>query len=63
MKFEEALNKLEEIVEKLEKGDLPLEETIEIFEEGINISKNCSKQLNEAELRVKKLVDFDRVTH
>ena len=59
MKFEESLNKLEEIVEQLETGDLSLEESLEAFEEGIRLSRFCSKQLNDAELRVEKLIAID----
>lgn len=60
MKFEDALVRLEEIVEELEKGELSLDETLKIFEEGIRMSKNCSQQLNEAELKVEKLVGIDK---
>jgi len=59
IKFEEALEKLEEIVEKLEAGDLSLDESLSAFEEGIKLSRLCSKQLNEAELRVEKLIAVD----
>ncbi|MCI0529851.1 MAG: exodeoxyribonuclease VII small subunit [Nitrospira sp.] len=52
MKFEEALQKLEEIVEQLERGNLPLDKSLEIFEEGIKLSRLCTKQLEEAEQRV-----------
>ena len=44
IKFEDALLRLEEIVEELEKGELSLDETLRIFEEGIRMSKICSKQ-------------------
>ena len=57
--FEDALEKLEEIAEKLETGDLSLEESLKAFEEGIKLSRLCSKQLNEAELRVEKLIAID----
>lgn len=57
MKFEDALNRLEEIVEELEKGDLPLEETIKKFEEGINLCKFCRRKLEEAELKIEKLME------
>jgi len=58
MKFEDALARLEEIVEELEKGELSLDETLQIFEEGIRMSKICSQKLNEAELKVEKLVEI-----
>jgi exodeoxyribonuclease VII small subunit len=54
--FEKALNRLEEIVGKLESGDLSLDESLKIFQEGIELSRYCTKKLSEAESRVKKLV-------
>lgn len=56
MKFEEVLQKLEEIVEQLERGNLPLDKSLEIFEEGIKLSRLCTKQLEEAEQRVELLL-------
>jgi len=55
IKFEDALSKLEGIVEKLENGDLSLEESLEAFEEGIKLSRICSKRLNEAERKIEIL--------
>ena len=57
--FESSLKKLEKIVSELEEGDLPLEKSIEAFEEGIKLTKHCQKMLSEAELKIKKLVDSD----
>ena len=54
--FEESLTKLEEIVAKLERGDLPLGDSIRLFEEGTQLSDVCRKQLEEAEGRVEQLV-------
>jgi exodeoxyribonuclease VII small subunit len=54
--FEEALNELEGIVEELEDGSLPLEESLSRFERGIRLSKLLQKQLAKAEARVRKLV-------
>jgi len=48
--------RLEVIVGELEKGDLPLDESLKIFEEGIRLSKNCLKVLEEAEKKVEVLV-------
>lgn len=59
MDFEKKLGRLEEIVQKMEKGDLGLEESLKIFEEGIKLSRQCHTQLNDAEAKVKKLVGFD----
>ncbi len=56
VKFEQAMARLEAIVGELEKGDLPLDESLKIFEEGIRLSKNCLKVLEEAERRVEVLV-------
>jgi exodeoxyribonuclease VII small subunit len=56
VRFEEALEQLEAIVSRLELGDLPLEEALSIFEEGIRLTKLCSQRLNEAERRVNILV-------
>jgi exodeoxyribonuclease VII small subunit len=53
--FEKALNELEEIVEKLEKNDLSLEEALSAFEHGISLSKSCIRCLNEVEKRIQKL--------
>ena len=55
-KFEEAMSKLEKIVEKLEEGDIPLEESLKHFEEGIRLSRFCSHKLDEAEKRVEILL-------
>ena len=55
-KFEEALLKLEEIVRKLETGDLSLEESLKAFEDGIRLSGVCSRKLDEAERRVEVLL-------
>ncbi|HYA88129.1 MAG TPA: exodeoxyribonuclease VII small subunit [Nitrospirota bacterium] len=51
-KFEAALQRLEEIVEQLEKGDLQLEQSLKLFEEGIKLSRLCTKRLEDAERRV-----------
>jgi len=55
-KFEQALERLEEIVGELEKGDLPLEQSLKLFEEGIKLSRICTKRLEEAERRVDVLL-------
>ncbi|HZC68514.1 MAG TPA: exodeoxyribonuclease VII small subunit [Nitrospirales bacterium] len=56
VKFEEALARLEAIVAELERGELPLEDSMRIFEEGIKLSKVCLKMLEEAERKVEVLV-------
>ncbi len=55
-KFEAALARLEEIVRELEKGDLPLEQSLKLFEEGIRLSRICNKRLEEAERKVEILI-------
>lgn len=54
--FEESLKQLETIVAQLERGDLPLEDSVKIFEEGMRLSAECKKQLEEAEGKVELLV-------
>jgi len=53
--FEQSLSRLEKIVDSLEQGETPLESAIELYEEGIALSKECMETLSKAELRVKKL--------
>jgi len=55
IKFEKALKRLEEIVEELEKGELDLDRSLQIFEEGIKMSRICSKKLQEAEKKIEIL--------
>ena len=55
IKFEKAMTRLESIVEELERGDLNIDKSLEIFEEGIKMSQVCSKKLNEAEAKIEKL--------
>jgi exodeoxyribonuclease VII small subunit len=59
MDFEKKLSRLEEIVQKMEKGDLALEESLKFFEEGVKLSRECHGQLAKAESQIKKLVGFD----
>jgi exodeoxyribonuclease VII small subunit len=54
--FETALKRLEEIVKKLENGELSLDSALQLFEEGIKLSRFCHTKLEEAELRVEILV-------
>jgi exodeoxyribonuclease VII small subunit len=56
IKFEDAITRLEGIVEELESGELSLEESLSAFEEGIKLSKICAKLLNEAERKVEILM-------
>lgn len=59
-KFEEAFSKLEDIVRKLESGNMSLEESLKAFEEGVRLSRICSERLDEAERRVELLVDGEK---
>jgi exodeoxyribonuclease VII small subunit len=55
-RFEDALNKLEKIVSQLEEGDISLEESLKLFEEGIRLSRVCNQKLDEVEKRVEILI-------
>lgn len=55
--FEELYRRLEETVEKLEKGGLPLEQSIALYEEGMGLAKSCQAVLDDAEQRITKLRD------
>ena len=54
--FEDSLKQLEKIVDQLERGDLPLEESIRIFEEGVRLSSACKQELETAEGKVQILM-------
>jgi exodeoxyribonuclease VII small subunit len=54
--FEESLKKLEAIVDQLEKGDLPLEDSLKLFEEGVSLSAVCKQELDAAEGKVQTLI-------
>lgn len=54
--FEEALQRLEAIVDRLEEGDLELEAALAAFEEGVNLTRRCAGQLEDAERRIEVLV-------
>lgn len=55
--FEESMEELEKIVEKLEKGDCPLDEAVKLFEQGIKISNECNSVLDNAEQKIKILTE------
>ncbi|MFW6042477.1 MAG: exodeoxyribonuclease VII small subunit [Chloroflexota bacterium] len=57
LSFEEALAELERIVEKLESGDLSLEESLALFEKGQALARQCNEQLESATLRVEQLTE------
>lgn len=53
--FETSLEELERIVRELERGDLPLEKSLDLFEQGVKLSRTCQERLNEAERRIEIL--------
>ncbi len=60
LSFEAAMEELEAIVTKLEKGDLPLEESINAFKKGISLSKYCNKRLEDAERKISILLENEK---
>lgn len=54
--FEASLTSLERIVRELERGDLPLEQSLELFEQGVRLSRECQERLNQAERRIEVLM-------
>ncbi|WP_349407734.1 exodeoxyribonuclease VII small subunit [Pseudalkalibacillus sp. SCS-8] len=60
--FEEAMEELEQIVEKLEEGDVPLEESIRLFQEGMKLSKLCHDKLQHVEKQMDELLKEDGET-
>lgn len=54
--FETSLNELERIVKQLEDGDMPLEESLKLFENGVRLSRECRERLNNAERRIEVLM-------
>jgi exodeoxyribonuclease VII small subunit len=58
-RFEAALSELEQIVGRLERGELKLEESLQLFERGVALTKACRKSLDTAELKVKQLLGDD----
>ena len=62
-KFEECIQRLEKIVEQLEQGDVPLEKSLTLFEEGMQLSSSCRKELEEAEGKVEILLKQNGKIH
>ena len=59
LKFEDCLTRLEQIVSQLEAGNLSLEDSLKVFEEGIGLARHCAKYLAEAERRIELLAKDD----
>ena len=57
MTFEESLKQLEEITKKLEIGNISLDESVKLFEEGSRLKKHCESLLKEAQLKVEKIIE------
>lgn len=55
MTFEASMQRLEQIVRAMEKGDVPLEESLKLFQEGTDLVRRCSQLLDEAQLQVRKI--------
>lgn len=55
--FEEALSELENVVQQLEKGELPIDDSLEVFQKGIELSKFCSKRLDQIEKKITLLIE------
>jgi exodeoxyribonuclease VII small subunit len=62
LKFEDCLARLEQIVAALESGNLPLEESLKVFEEGVALSRHCGRYLEAAERRIEVLAKDDTGT-
>ena len=54
--FESSMQRLEQIVRSMERGDVPLEESLKLFQEGTELVRSCGKLLEEAQLQVKKIM-------
>jgi exodeoxyribonuclease VII small subunit len=62
LKFEDCLTRLEQIVTALEAGNLPLEESLKVFEEGVTLARQCGRYLEDAERRIEVLAKDDAGT-
>ena len=56
MTFEQSMQRLEQIVRTMERGDAPLEESLKLFQEGTDLVRNCNQLLENAQLQVKKIM-------
>ena len=56
MTFEESLQRLEEIVRAMERGDVPLDDSLKLFQEGTELVRSCGKLLDEAKLQIQKVM-------
>ncbi len=58
--FEEAMNELESVVEQLERGELSLDESIEVFQKGVELSRYCGRRLDEIEKKITVLIEDEK---
>ena len=56
MTFEQSMQRLEQIVRAMERGDVPLEESLKLFQEGTQLVQSCSRLLDDAQLQIKKVM-------
>lgn len=56
MTFEESMQRLEQIVRTMERGDAQLDESLKLFQEGTELVRNCAKLLDEAQMQIKKVM-------
>ena len=61
LSFEESFSRLEKIVNELENGDAKLEESISLYEVGMKLKTHCEKKLKKSELRIKKVLEENKV--
>ena len=59
MRFEKNLKRLEEIVDKMEAGEISLDDSLKLFEEGVKLSQSCNNDLDKAETKVQSLLKVD----
>lgn len=59
IQFEDAMKRLEEVVHRLEEGDLPLEDAIDLYQEGVNLSRVCGQKLEVIEAKITQLLEED----
>ncbi|USG63636.1 exodeoxyribonuclease VII small subunit [Brevibacillus ruminantium] len=59
IQFEEAMKRLEEVVHKLEEGEISLEESIQLYQEGVTLSRICGQKLDAIEAKITQLIDED----
>lgn len=63
LSFEEAMERLEDIVSRLESGDVPLETAIELFQEGMKLSQQCGAKLEQVERKIEVLIEAEGAIH